>query len=215
MFTLRSPAYGCQKQLQSYVSGVMMPYWDWTDPTSIMTDTFLGPNGSGGSSTVSAEYFAPTAPGTSGNPTPAPAWWPPGLTGWSWPDLGQPDAQRDARLDRRAGADELSAFSPFDPFFYLHHCNSDRIWAMWQADGHADEYPTSGGHAYHNRNDMMYPWIGSTAGFGTNSTVAASIPMPDVSAVGPGTDLIPPGCDADCPLEQFTRILNASAAVID
>ena len=24
----------------------MMPYWDWTDPTSIMTDTFLGPNGS-------------------------------------------------------------------------------------------------------------------------------------------------------------------------
>jgi hypothetical protein len=32
---------------------------------------------------------------------------------------------------------------------------------------------------------------------------------------GPGTDLIPPGCDADCPLEQFTRILNASAAVVD
>jgi hypothetical protein len=32
---------------------------------------------------------------------------------------------------------------------------------------------------------------------------------------GPGTDLIPPGCDADCPLEQFTRILNASVAVID
>jgi hypothetical protein len=27
--------------------------------------------------------------------------------------------------------------------------------------------------------------------------------------------LIPPGCDADCPLKQFTRILNASAAVID
>jgi hypothetical protein len=32
---------------------------------------------------------------------------------------------------------------------------------------------------------------------------------------GPGTDLIPPGCDAGCPLEQFIRILNASAAVID
>jgi hypothetical protein len=46
------------------VPGVMMPYWDWTDPASIMTGTFLGPNGSGGSSTVSAGYFAPTAPGT-------------------------------------------------------------------------------------------------------------------------------------------------------
>jgi Common central domain of tyrosinase len=157
------------------------------------------------------------------------------------------------------GQMSFPAFSPFDPFFYLHHCNIDRIWAMWQADGHADEYPTSGGRAYHNRNDMMYPWVGSTAGFGTNSTVAASIPMPDVAAVGikrnvdtldmraycpdhkaagpaqagqdhaaagehdhgspggpgPGMDLIPPGCDAGCPLEQFTRILSASAAVID
>ena len=74
-----------EKQLQSYVPGVMMPYWDWTDPASIMTDTFLGPNGSGGSSTVSSGYFAPTAPGTGGNPTPAPAWWPPGLTGWNLP----------------------------------------------------------------------------------------------------------------------------------
>ena len=221
-----------EKQLQSYVPGVMMPYWDWTDPASIMTDTFLGPNGSGGSSTVSAGYFAPTAPGTGGNPTPAPAWWPPGLTGWNLPsafgagagalrrrlspvtslpsaaDLKQALGMTTYAAFQNAvesgtgltsgnrmhngmhgwigGPGQMSfpAFSPFDPFFYLHHCNIDRIWAMWQADGHADEYPTSGGRAYHNRNNMMYPWVGSTAGFGTNSTVAASIPMPDVSAVG-------------------------------
>ena len=224
--------YEVEKQLQSYVPGVMMPYWDWTDPTSIMTNTFLGPNGSGGSSTVSAGYFAPTAPGTGGNPTPAPAWWPAGLTGWNLPsafgtgagalrrqlspvsslpsaaDLKQALGKTTYAAFQNAvesgaglssgnqmhngmhgwigGPGQMSypAFSPFDPFFYLHHCNIDRIWAMWQADGHADEYPTSGGHAYHNRNDMMYPWVGTTAGFGTNSTIAASIPMPDVSAVG-------------------------------
>jgi hypothetical protein len=37
--------YQVEKQLQSYVPGVMIPYWDWTDPAPIMTDTFLGPNG--------------------------------------------------------------------------------------------------------------------------------------------------------------------------
>src|SRR5947207_13029086 len=62
-------------QLQGYVPGVMIPYWDWTDPTSIMTDTFLGPNGTSGSQVLSG-YFAPTAPATGGNPTPPPAWWP-------------------------------------------------------------------------------------------------------------------------------------------
>ena len=60
--------------LRAKVAGVMLPYWDWTDPSSILTDTFLGPNG-----TVSGEvrngYFAADAPGTGTNPTPAPPWW--------------------------------------------------------------------------------------------------------------------------------------------
>jgi hypothetical protein len=189
-----------EKQLQSYVPGVMMPYWDWTDPASIMTGTFLGPNGSGGSSTVSAGYFAPTAPGTGSNPTPAPAWWPPGLAGWNLPSAfgtGAGALRRHlspvtslpsaADLKQALGMTTYAAFqnavesgagltsgnqmhngmhgwiggpggqmsypalSPFDPFFYLHHCNIDRIWAMWQADGHADEYPTSGGKARRHR----------------------------------------------------------------
>src|SRR5215510_1669462 len=74
--------------------------------------------------------------------------------------------------------------SPFDPIFYLHHCNIDRLWAMWQADGHASEYPSSGGKPQHNRNDIMYPWVGTTAGYGTNASIAASMPMPNFSALG-------------------------------
>jgi Common central domain of tyrosinase len=226
-----------EAQLQGYVPGVMVPYWDWTDPTSIMTDTFLGPNGSGGSNAVSSGYFASSAPGTGSNPTPAPAWWPAGLTGWVLPTafgagagslrrhlsaVSQLPSATDLRQALSAttyaafqnavesgagltsgnqmhngmhgwlggpnGQMSYPAFSPFDPFFYLHHCNIDRLWAMWQADGHADEYPVSGGKPQHNRNDLMYPWVGSTPGYGTNSSLASAIPMPNVSAVGPKTN---------------------------
>ncbi|MGC1307099.1 MAG: tyrosinase family protein [Phormidesmis sp.] len=35
-------------------------------------------------------------------------------------------------------------FSPGDPVFWLHHCNIDRIWALWQIrhPNLADQYPT-------------------------------------------------------------------------
>lgn len=82
------------------------------------------------------------------------------------------------------GQMSFPSVSPFDPIFYLHHCNIDRIWAMWQADGHASDYPAMGGKPQHNRNDIMYPWFGATPGYGTNAGIAASIPMPDFSALG-------------------------------
>lgn len=72
------------RRLQSYVPGVMIPYWDWTDPASIMTPTFMGPNGTTNRE-VRSGYFARNAPGTAGNVTPAPAWWPAALTGWTLP----------------------------------------------------------------------------------------------------------------------------------
>lgn len=36
-------------------------------------------------------------------------------------------------------------FSPGDPVFWLHHCNVDRIWALWQIrhPALADQYPTN------------------------------------------------------------------------
>ena len=172
------------------------------------------------------------------NPTPAPAWWPAGLTGWRLPDFagfGTFDgplrrnlsgvASLPTATDLRETLDMatyslfqyalesgngITSFpaqqlhnglhgwigghmnnptaSPFDPIFYLHHCNIDRLWAMWQVDGHATEYPVAGGAAHHHRNDLMYPWHGGAAGYGTNSTIATDIPMPDFSALGPVTN---------------------------
>src|SRR5438552_160442 len=224
--------YRLEQQLQGYVPGVMLPYWDWTDPASIMTDTFLGPNGTI-SSEVRRGYFARNAPGTAGNPTPAPTWWPAGLTGWILPaafgtgagalrrglhPLSELPNANDLRqtltrttyssfqntlesgngltsgnamhnglhgwIGGGSGQMTFPAYSPFDPFFYLHHCNIDRLWAMWQMDGHADVYPATGGNPQHRRNDIMYPWTGGAAGYGTNASIASSIPMPDFSAVG-------------------------------
>jgi tyrosinase-like protein len=229
-----------EKQLQTYVAGVMLPYWDWTDPASIMTARFMGPNGTTNRE-VRSGYFARNAPGTAGNVTPAPGWWPATLTGWLLPaafgsvftgalrrtiastsglpsvnDLREALTKVDYRtfawaLESGAGVTSGNqmhngmhgwigggtlaspghmsdpAVSPFDPFFYLHHCNIDRLWAMWQLDGHAGEYPAAGALPHHGPNHLMYPWVGGAAGYGTNVTIGtglANIPMPNFAAAG-------------------------------
>ncbi|AFY54422.1 tyrosinase family protein [Rivularia sp. PCC 7116] len=52
--------------------------------------------------------------------------------------------------------------SPYDPIFWLHHANVDRIWAEWQENGHSgtEYYPESGQPEGHNLNDKMWPWDG-------------------------------------------------------
>ncbi|MEV0289942.1 MULTISPECIES: tyrosinase family protein [unclassified Kribbella] len=50
--------------------------------------------------------------------------------------------------------------SPFDPIFYLHHCHIDRLWARWQADGHATQYPCACAKPEHGPASPMYPCLG-------------------------------------------------------
>jgi hypothetical protein len=227
--------YILEQRLQSYVPGVVLPYWDWNDPSSIMVPTFLGPDGDPASSyEVRQGYFAREAPGTGSNATPAPPWWPAGLNGWNLhPALGvwagalkrrvnstsalPPASSIRSALDKTTYPAFQNALesgsgttpfhqlhnglhvwfgpgshmsnptaSPLDPMFYLHHCNIDRLWAMWQSDGHAMDYPTSGGNAHHHLNDPMYPWVGSTSGY-TSNIDFPPIAMPDFSALGPVT----------------------------
>lgn len=215
-----------EQQLQTKVAGVTVPYWDWTDPTSIMTNTFMGPNGTTGGR-VQQGYFAVNRPGTGPNTTPLPAWWPGSLNGWTLSNIFPTNARGGLKRSTGAAADtslpspadiqqalakanyrdfqggleagvgilsghrlhndmhkwfgghmQILQASPFDPFFYLVHCNVDRLWAMWQTDGHQNEYPNAGGFANHRRTDLMYPWIGGAAGYGTNAAIAGSVPMP-------------------------------------
>ena len=225
--------YHIEQRLQSYVPGVMLPYWDWTDPSgALFTADFLGPNGDPTSSNeVRQGYFAKESPGTGINATPTPAWWPAGLTGWNlhaafgtlagalrrnvnapsglpsvaslqsclakttYPEFQNalesgtgvvPSHQLHNGLHGWFGGgmhmSTLTA-SPFDPMFYLHHCNIDRLWAMWQADGHANEYPDTGGDTLHHRNDPMYPWVGGASGY-TSDFTFPPIVMPDFTVLG-------------------------------
>lgn len=69
-----------------------------------------------------------------------------------------------------------SNISPNDPMFWLHHCNVDRLWAMWQIDGHqgAAFYPGpgAGDDAGHDEDDPMWPWVGALAGYSSNNALA-------------------------------------------
>jgi tyrosinase len=60
-------------------------------------------------------------------------------------------------VHRWVGGNMLDMTSPNDPVFWLHHCNCDRLWAMWGAQ-HPNELPylpDSGAAPGHNLNDKM------------------------------------------------------------
>ncbi|MBN4081330.1 tyrosinase family protein [Caldithrix abyssi] len=75
-----------------------------------------------------------------------------------------------------------------DPMFFLHHSNVDRLWAMWQIDGHAGSGPyTASGVSIaagygHLTTHALFPWVGGTAGFSSPISSDASIDFPDFSA---------------------------------
>ena len=73
-------------------------------------------------------------------------------------------------VHRYVGGHMGAAMSTNDPIFWLHHCNIDRLWAMWQLDGHAgpDWFPVSAiqGHALA---DSMWPWVGNVPYFVGNA----------------------------------------------
>jgi hypothetical protein len=52
------------------------------------------------------------------------------------------------------------AVSPNDPMFWMHHANVDRLWALWQRDGHEvpPYYPATTTPAVFGLNDPMWPY---------------------------------------------------------
>jgi tyrosinase len=58
------------------------------------------------------------------------------------------------------GSTAFVGSSPNDSIFWLLHTNIDRLWALWQINGHWGNswYPTNGKPYGHNLNDLMWPW---------------------------------------------------------
>ena len=81
--------------------------------------------------------------------------------------------------------------SPNDPFFFLHHCNVDRLWAAWQQDGHGGpaHYPAadSGLDEGHKIDDPLWPWVGAAQPDYQPNFLPAEVVLPDYSQDAPRT----------------------------
>jgi tyrosinase len=74
--------------------------------------------------------------------------------------------------------------SPNDPAFFLHHCNVDRIWSLWNPQNNNAAYePQIGGPFGHSINDPMYPWDGQA--LPEVATVAAGLELGDAEYESP------------------------------
>lgn len=166
--------------LQTIDPTVALPYWDWTVDRSseppLWSPDFLGGGGDGPDDVVTTGPFAFAAGQWTLTETSPPVDPGPALRRRLGPtDLLPTALQLDAVLARTpfnrfvACLDEIlhgsvhpwvgrtmaSATAPNDPVFWLHCCNVDRLWAVWQ-DRHPDHAPYlegSDGPAGHRLND--------------------------------------------------------------
>lgn len=70
------------------------------------------------------------------------------------------DPQNPLHQTRTLGTMDSIPSSPYDPIFWLNHANVDRLWAIWQDQGHTGSnfYPKRGMPYGHNLHDPMWPW---------------------------------------------------------
>jgi tyrosinase len=62
------------------------------------------------------------------------------------------------------GTMESVSVSVNDPVFFLHHCNVDRIWALWQRKHPKKlQYPDFGPSPGRRKTDFMLPWDGTVS----------------------------------------------------
>lgn len=84
------------------------------------------------------------------------------------------------RVHLWVGGSMLPGTSPNDPVFFLHHCNCDRIWALWQVCHPGVPYAPADSVADapvgHRLNDRMFPW--------TTSSNRRISDLLDISALG-------------------------------
>ena len=77
-----------------------------------------------------------------------------------WQPAGGPHLHN--RVHVWVGGSMLPDTSPDDPVFFLHHCNVDRIWALWQTCNPQVPYAPTNDVATappgHRLNDQMFPW---------------------------------------------------------
>jgi hypothetical protein len=121
------------------------------------------------------------------------------VEGWLRTPTGENGSQLHNRVHIWVGGDMGPGTSPNDPVFFLHHCNVDRLWALWQYEHAASVYePASAGPTGHNLNDVMQHL--TTAG----TTPAACLDYRRTMNFIYDTD--PPLVDLDTPTVDFQDV---------
>lgn len=136
--------------LQSKVAGVTLPYWDWTQENSKDIDvepwkSFFGGRPNSGGKFDSWSYGRLASPPAS-VALPTTVMVDGELTANSFTNFRAIETGSHVNPHRWVGDTMGSRDSPADPIFYLHHCNIDRIWAIWQGQNpNAEQYSMTGG----------------------------------------------------------------------
>lgn len=166
---------------------VTLLYWDWTtNPSSLMTPTFMGASGSGpGSAPIGAPFHPGVGPtlfppavsrDLGGNPlTPAPttttdaslmaipSYAP---SGFNLNIEGNPNHPHNYSHVYIGGNMSSVPTATEDPFFFMLHGNVDRLWAQWQRNpanlSRLDPATAYDGHSANiNITTNMRPWDGT------------------------------------------------------
>ena len=139
-----------EQALRSIDARVTLPFWDWTRSDSRNLDdgvweSFFGGRANSGGNFDHWDYTrSPSSPGdtlqTLDNVISELQ------TGSYQAFRALENSESHIRGHTWTGGTMSSMASPGDPLFYFHHCNIDRLWAIWQRN-HAgeDQYSLDGG----------------------------------------------------------------------
>ena len=125
-----------EQQLQAtHGADVMIPYWDWTRPDSRELDAGRWKSFFGGRSNTGGHFDAwnyTRAPSGGGWTLPTTAGVVGELNVTTFPAFRAMERGSHVPAHTWTGGTMAGGFSPRDPLFFLHHCNIDRLWAIWQ-----------------------------------------------------------------------------------
>jgi Common central domain of tyrosinase len=135
----REMLYRFERELQTFDSGVTIPYWDSTSDNSpsspLWADAFLGQFDSawklGRAFGAAPNSHLPTLQQVQTNQVQRTTY----DTFWYGPDKQGQDGLEVSIHNpphQWVGGVMATDYSPLDPAFYLHHCWIDMLWAWWQ-----------------------------------------------------------------------------------
>ena len=155
-----------EQALQAIEPTVTLPYWDWTRSDSRDLDSGLWKTFFGGRNNTGGQFnhwtytrLLTDPPLTVSNPLPQLANIIAELQATTFTAYRAMEGGSHVPGHTWTGGTMAGLNSPLDPLFYLHHCNLDRLWAIWQQN--------NPGAVQYNHTDVI----------GSDSVPAARVPL--------------------------------------